>query len=401
LRTEAVVVGAGPAGLIAAEELARRGFGVKVFEEHGAIGEPRHCAGVLSVEGLRRLNVESHHDFVQQDVRGGTAYSPGGIAITIPGGRTRAYAVDRSAFDRYLADSARDQGAEIETGRRVREFLVRDGRVAGVVCGEHATECGLVIDCEGAGGVLARSFGLPRPSEGVLAGVNVELRGVEVEPKMVEIWLGEKVAPGLFAWVIPVGEDAVRCGLACGRGDAREMLRGFLRRRFGEIEHPETRVWPVLTGGPVSKTFGDGLLLVGDVAAQTKPTTGGGVMLGGLCAVEAARAAAEALEAGDASAGFLSRYERSWRAALGKEFSTMLSVRRFLNRIPDDRMDRLFESVKASGLEPALGGLVEEGDMDMQSGVLRSALGNPGLLRVAVECLGRVALGELRALFNL
>jgi len=167
------------------------------------------------------------------------------------------------------------------------------------------------------------------------------------------------------------------------------------------VEHSETRVWPVLTGGPVSKTFGDGLLLVGDVAAQTKPTTGGGVILGSLCAVEAARTAAEALEAGDTSARFLSRYERSWRAALEREFSTMLSVRRFLNRIPDDRMDRLFESVKSSGLEPALGGLVEEGDMDMQSGVLRSALGNPGLLRVAVECLGRVALGELRALFNL
>jgi digeranylgeranylglycerophospholipid reductase len=401
LRTEAVVVGAGPAGLIAAGELARRGFVVKVFEEHGAIGEPRHCAGVLSVEGLRTLNIEPHHDFVQKEVRGGTAYSPGGTAITMPGSRTRAYAVDRSAFDRHLADSARDHGAEIETGRRVREFLVRDGRVAGVVCGEHATECGLVIDCEGAGGVLARSIGFPRPSEGVLAGVNAELRGVEVEPQMVEVWLGKNVAPGLFAWVIPVGAGAARCGLACGRGDAREMLRGFLRRRFGEIEYSESRVWPVLTGGPVSKTFSDGLLLAGDVAAQTKPTTGGGVILGGLCAVEAARTAAEALEAADTSARFLSRYERSWRAALGREFSTMLSVRRFLNRIPDDRMDRLFESVKASGLEPALGGLVDEGDMDMQSGVLRSALGNPGLLRVAVECLGRVALGELRALFNL
>jgi digeranylgeranylglycerophospholipid reductase len=328
LRTEAVVVGAGPTGLIAAGELARRGFGVKVFEEHRAIGEPRHCAGILSVEGLRRLNIEPHHNFVQQDVKGGTAYSSSGTAITIPGSRTRAYAVERSAFDRHLADSARDHGVEIETGRRVREFLVRDGRVAGVVCGEHTIECGLVIDCEGAGGALARSTGLPGPSEGVLAGVNVEVGDVDVEPNMVEVWLGENVAPGLFAWVIPVGEDAARCGLACGRGDARGMLRGFLRRRFGEVEHSESRVWPVLTGGPVSKTFGDGLLLVGDVAAQTKPTTGGGVVLGGLCAVEA-------------------------------------------------------------------------GDMDMQSGVLRSALGNPGLLRVAVECLGRVALGELRAFFNL
>jgi len=83
--------------------------------------------------------------------------------------------------------------------------------------------------------------------------------------------------------VIPVGEDAARCGLACGRGDAREMLKRFLRKRFGEVEHSESRVWPVLTGGPVSKTFGDGLLLVGDVAAQTKPTTGGGSSWGPLC----------------------------------------------------------------------------------------------------------------------
>ncbi len=401
MRTEAVVIGAGPAGLIAARELARRGFEVKIFEEHRNIGEPRHCAGILSVEGLKRLNVEPHHDFVQQEVRGGTAYSPSETAIQIPGGRTRAYAVDRSAFDKHLANSARDHGAEIETGRRVKELLIRDGRVTGVVCSENATECELIIDCEGAGGLLARSIGLPRPSEGVLAGVNVEVGDVEVRTNMVEVWLGENVAPGLFAWVIPVGEDAVRCGLACGRGDALEMLKRFLRRRFGDVEHPETRVWPVLTGGPVSKTYSDGLLLVGDVASQTKPTTGGGVILGGLCAVEAARTAAEALETGDASARFLSRYERSWRATLGKEFSTMLFVRRFLNKIPDDRMDRLFESVKVSRLEPVLGGLVEEGDMDMQSGVLRSALGNPGLLRVAVECLGRVALGELRALFNL
>ncbi len=55
MRTEAAVVGAGPAGLIAARELAGRGFEVKVFEEHTIIGEPNHCAGILSVNGLKRL----------------------------------------------------------------------------------------------------------------------------------------------------------------------------------------------------------------------------------------------------------------------------------------------------------------------------------------------------------
>lgn len=401
MSTEAAIVGAGPAGLLAARELARRGFEVEVFEEHPVVGEPSHCAGVLSVEGLKRLGVDPRQDFVQQEVRGGTVYSPGGTAIRISGSRTRAYVVDRAAFDRHLADSAREEGARIETGRRVTGLHVVDGRVCGVETRGTTKQANLVIDCEGAGGSLARGLGLPRPSEGILSGVNAEVSGVDLEPGMVEVWLGEGLTPGLFAWVIPTGERAARCGLACGRGDADERLRAFLERRFGGVARSQTRMWPVLTGGPVERTFTDGLLLVGDVAGQTKPTTGGGVVLGGLCAIEAARAAAEALEAEDFSAGFISRYERYWKAALGKEFSSMLSVRRFMNKIPDGRMDRLFGSLKRSGLESTLEGLVESGDMDMQSGVLSAVFKSPVLLRVSAEVLGRMALGELRALFNL
>jgi hypothetical protein len=64
-------------------------------------------------------------------------------------------------------------------------------------------------------------------------------------------------------------------------------------------------------------------------------------------------------------------------------------------------MDRLFGSLKGSGLEGTLERLVEEGDMDMQSGVLRSALTDPGMIGVLVSSLGRLALAELRGLFNL
>ena len=89
MRTEAAVVGAGPAGLIAARELARRGVEVKVFEEHPVIGEPNHCAGILSVEGLRRLGVEPDNRFIRHEIRGGTAFSPNGTGIRITCSRTR------------------------------------------------------------------------------------------------------------------------------------------------------------------------------------------------------------------------------------------------------------------------------------------------------------------------
>jgi flavin-dependent dehydrogenase len=115
----------------------------------------------------------------------------------------------------------------------------------------------------------------------------------------------------------------------------------------------------------------------------------------------AAEVAAEAMEAGDTSARFLRRYEERWRRDLGREFSSMLGVRKILNGLPDDRLDRVFDSLKASRLEPTLERFVDEGDMDLQSGVLRKALTHPGMLRVLVASVGRLAVRELRGLFNL
>jgi len=401
MRAEAVVVGGGPAGLIAARELASRGVKVAVYEEHTVIGEPNHCAGILSVEGLARLDVKPSQEFIQHEVRGGVAYSPDGTPIRITGSRTRAYIIDRAAFDRHLAGQAEDAGAELILGHRVRELLVKENRVVGVMGKEGPVDAEVVIDSEGTVGFLARSVGLNPPENGVLSGINTEVSGVETEPGMVEVWLGEDVAPGFFAWVAPTGDDSARCGLACESSDAKTLLEKFLKRRFGETEHTVPVRWPVLKGGPVAKTYGEGLLLVGDVAGQTKPTTGGGVIFGGLCAMEAAKTVCSALEADDCSAEYLSRYEAAWRELLGREFSAMLAARRFADGIPDGRMDRLFGSLKGSGLESTLKRLVEEGDMDMQSGVLRSALTDPGMIGVLVSSLGRLALAELRGLFNI
>jgi len=397
---EVAVVGAGPAGLLAALEAAKKGVDVTVFEEHSTIGEPNHCAGILSVEGLDRLGVEPSPDFVQHEITGGRIYSPGGTAIEVPGRRTRAYVVDRAAFDRRLAGIAEDKGVRIETGRRVRELVTAVGCVIGVEGRGWSAGAEVVIDAEGAGTALARKAGYAPQKAGILAGVNVDV-SEDLEPNMVEVWLGSGLAPGLFAWVIPLGKGAARCGLACSAGDPFERLKLFLRSRLGEVRCSQPRRGVVLTDGPARRTYFDGLLLVGDAAGQTKPTTGGGVILGGLCAREAGRTAAEAVEAGDCSSDFLQRYQKAWRASLGGEFASMLAARRLLNRLPDGSIDGIFEALKGEGVEKVLRSLVDGGDMDMQSGVISAALKDPKVRGILMRGVGRFALGELRRLFNL
>jgi geranylgeranyl reductase family protein len=399
--TDAIVIGAGPAGLFAARELARLGVEVKVFEEHNFIGTPNHCAGILSVEGMKRLKLGASRKFIQHEIKGGRVFSPTGTAISIATNSIKAYVVDRVAFDRHLADLARDEGAEIKIGSRITGIIQKKDCIKGVTTSKEKIECDIVIDAEGATGKLARKLGFPQLRQGVLSGVNIEIKEVDLEPNIVEVWMGEALSPGFFAWVVPLFDGYVRCGLACNHGDPTSKLRVFLKQRFGINSFSEPLRWPLLTSGPVKRTYGNGILLVGDVAGQTKPTTGGGVIMGGLCAIEAANVASAALEVGYYSSIFLRRYEDAWKKKFGKEFSSMLAFRRFFNRLSDRRIDMLFDAVKEAGLEGVLKDLVNDGDMDMQSDVFMKALRTPSLIRALLSVTGRAAISELKGLFNL
>jgi geranylgeranyl reductase family protein len=397
---EVTIVGAGPTGLLAAWEAARRGVSVSVYEEHPVIGQPCHCAGLVSIEGLRRLGIDPE-GFILNEVRGCRLYSPSGIALEAYGREAKAYVIDRASFDRVLAERAEAEGAYVETSKRVERWLYDENRIAGVSGSGLRAEAQVSIDAEGASALLSTLAGLERPG-GLLGGVNVEVEGVELEPDLVELWFSSQLAPGLFAWVIPLDERRARCGLATASGEPYRRLKAFLSRRFdGEPRHSGPRRGILVTGGPISKTYLNGLMVVGDAAGQTKPTTGGGVILGGLCAIEAGRVAAETVSLGDPSARYLKRYELAWKSMLGGEFSSMTLARRLMNRLRDGDVDDLFKAFKEAELEGLLTALVEEGDMDMQRGVIKMALRDRRLLGIALRILGRVALSELRALLNL
>jgi len=383
MKTEVAIIGAGPAGLITSRELARNGVNAAVFEEHTTIGEPNHCAGILSIEGLRRLGVTPKPDFIQQEIVGGTLYSPSGIGIRIRSNRSRAYIVDRGIFDRHLADRAESEGVQFRTGCRIEKIQNH----------EEIVKADLVVDAEGVRGTIAGEMGFPRP-DGILSGINVEVSGVELEEGMVEVWFGDKYSPGFFVWVTPTGDGYARCGLGCKSGDPWLRLRGFLDKRFKTYDAGRPARWPILTGGPIDRTYGEGILLVGDVAGQVKPTTAGGVIMGGLCAMEAAETAIKALEADNTSSVYLKNYDDSWRAKYGQEFTTMLQARKIANRISDARMNRLFDAAKKAGLEETAEKLINEGDMDMQSQVIRKALTNPSFIRAGVSAFGRVLINE-------
>jgi len=380
--TDVLVVGAGPAGLIAAREVATRKGNVVVFEEHEEIGQPCHCAGLLSLKGLEHLSVPDDGPYVQNKVVGARFYSPSGLSFLVDREEPVACVIERGLFDKFLAQKATEAGAQIILNAEVKN-LERGKEKVIIDAGKNSFHAKLCIDAEGASSRIVNAIGLkPVNRDSVLPGLQYDLENVSIDPRFVEVHTGKKVAPGFFAWVIPISQSKARVGLGCKKANPKELLEEFVRRRFGNednLKRGKVRSGLIVTGGPVDKTFSDQFMVVGDAAGQVKPTTGGGVILGGICASIAGKTAVEAVSSWDCSAQFLSRYENSWKTQLGKDFRTMLLARRIMNRLSDQTLDKLFKIVVKENLQELFS---TEGDMDFQSSVLLKMLKKKEILGV-------------------
>lgn len=411
VRCDVVVVGAGPGGAEAARAAAGQGLRTVLLEEHRTVGLPTHCTGKLSGHAFREFDLPPA--LAVNTLSAAVFHSPGGIAVRVRRPSADSHVVDRVAFDQWLVARAAAAGADVMTGVRATH-AARDGgrlRVRGGYAGRTGTfeaEARVVIDAEGACPRLPATLGL-RPARAYAHGLQYEMRGVGgLEPDTPEMFFGRDVAPGFFAWLLPLGRDAARIGLAVDpRAAARPPVR-YLERLLATHPAVRRRVAgaavtrkvggriPMLTAGaPAAR---DGVLVVGDAAGQVKATSGGGIYFAMIAGRLAGRAAAR-YAAGDRRAAEF--YERGWRRAFGREVAFTAFGRRVINRLADRELDLVMRFIHAS---PAVRASVEaDGDTQYQSRIflplLRSlaaaSLRRPALLPVVGGALVRGMLVQM------
>ncbi|KAB3548006.1 MAG: NAD(P)/FAD-dependent oxidoreductase [ANME-2 cluster archaeon] len=390
---DVVVVGAGPAGCLAAKYAAKNGAKTLIIEEHASIGSPVQCAGLLSTSAIRECEVVPDSGF--HPITGAFVYAPDRRRIRISGGEIKAYVVDRRIFDRTLAENAIRSGADIlMRTRAVGIDIGRDAYGRGrrrvlhvVIEGElDVIEADVVIGADGVQSHIARWAGLDTPDT-VLSGAQVSTVYDFEDPRFVEIFPGS-CAPGFFAWAIPYHGSAriglaVRPGFGSGSGSrvAQESAWVHLKRLIAEHPVVSEKCAPgiagIAIGGiPISvpqQTAADGLLIVGDAAGQVKPTSGGGVYPGAVCAKIAGKIAADAVLEGDTSVRRLSEYDKLWRARIGGELAIGRRINGWMARLSDSEINRLVGVLDDDEL---LDLITRYGDMDHPSVVVRKLLMN-------------------------
>jgi digeranylgeranylglycerophospholipid reductase len=392
---DVLVVGAGPAGCVTARLLADGGHTVAVVDENEGPRPHVICSGIVSREAFERFDLP--RESILASIPGAQFVSPSGLAVHYKPRETLAHVVDRTRFDGRLADRAVDAGALVLRGHSATRARVLENRVElGIHAGgdQKVLRSRVLVIATGYRCSLHAQVGLGKPTDRV-QGVHLELPFQALD--RAELYFGTHLAPGFFAWAVPVGQGTARLGLMTRRR-GRACLDAFLqiepiRSRVasaaahgpGENGNRPPAVNPSSRGivqGPVQPSAADRVVAVGEAAGQVKTTTGGGLYYGLLGAEVAADTLNAGLRRDRLSATALYPYHTRWLKRFGGELETGLRLQQLSATLDDRDIDTLFRTLR--------GKLVVEMKrkvrFDWHCRALNLLLGEPRLQRFALKC---------------
>lgn len=378
---DVAVIGAGPAGSRIAFKLAGYGYRVVVIEKKKELNEPVCCTGIVSSECVRDYSIPE--SIVYGEAKSATIYSPSGKILQVRRVEPQAYIVDRAALNNLLAERAMEQGAEYILDRSVSGIARNPDRIVLETGQEKSRDAFL----ESRVAVIAAGFGSDLTEQAGLKTVGDFAVGVQAEIETdgideVQVFTGNDLAPGFFTWLVPTMP---------GRGLAGLMSRsrtGYFMKKFLSLLVEKGKIiagdydlhFAGLALNMLTRTSSERVLVVGSAAGQVKPTTGGGVYYGMMCADIAADNLHRALESDNLTAGSLASYDRQWKKALGQEIRLGHWGRTIFERLSDDRIDKIFDIISSSGIDKSL---LENSNIrfDSHGSVILKLIGHEALMR--------------------
>ena len=158
---DVVVVGAGPVGGHTANLLSKRGQRVLLLEEHNEIGRPFQCAGLVTPNAMKQVNL---YDTILEEVDGALIHGPSGTLVPVgTSGKVRTYVVCRKLFDEAVVKQSMVSGATLWLNSKPISAETQQDRVSLTIIkdGKEIFSPAISItpvDTNGAGDMYAGSF---------------------------------------------------------------------------------------------------------------------------------------------------------------------------------------------------------------------------------------------------
>jgi geranylgeranyl reductase family protein len=388
------IIGAGPIGGFISGMIAEKNYNVAVFEKHKKIGRPLNCAGLITPRVFNLLEI-SKSSIIQNEIKGANIHSSANHILRIESKKIQALAINRTNFDQDIIKNSEKKGAKIFLDSKILSAQKINDKIEIRTSKNEDIKCKILIGADGPHSLTRDRFDFPKPYE-FLRAIGAEVTNVNLNSDFVDIFVGTKIAPGFFAWIIPTNKDGTnaRIGLCISKiakHPPNYYFENFLKNKNVITILKDFEIIGAIGGiiplGYLKKTYTDNILIAGDAAAQVKPTSGGGIYTGLLCANHCANVAIEALLRNDFSSQILKKYQKLWQADIGKELLYGMRFRKMFNNLSDKHFDKYIEKFTNPKITDII---LKYGDIDYPSKLVKPLLKKaPSLLRLAPKVINK------------
>jgi digeranylgeranylglycerophospholipid reductase len=350
---DCIVIGAGPAGSVAAREIAEKGLSVALMERNRVPGNPVRCGEGVGIKGMKTsIGIRDH--WILTRIDSVSFIAPDETEVSLKDLGPESYCIDRTIMDRELMEDARTAGARYINNTAITEISCEGrGQHRRYIChgAKNQYSAPLIIIADGVESRLKRFVGWDYPfsMEDMESCAFLRLEHSKITQDTLRFFVGEDRAPGGYVWVFPRGEGIANVGLgilgtSSQPGMARKKLLDFIETHYpgGTVSHFHCGGVPV--AAHIRPLVKGGVLLAGDCAGQVNALNGGGIAYALYAGREAGRAVCAAYSGKKIRFGRLKIYEKRWNTYCGKNQRRSYALKTALLR----RRDTFFNDLAGS-----------------------------------------------------
>ena len=270
---DVAIIGSGPAGAMAAIQIAEKGYSTVLIERKKTIGVPVQCGEAITHYSLDHVNIPIKNTWIKQKVKG--------VKILLPQKKffystVAGFSIDRAKFDQWVTDQALKKGAKLCL-RTIMKSIVKQNKKWIITTNNEPIQARMLIGADGADAKTAKLLGLLQQKTYIKAFQYTFNKNDINFP--ISDWLCmsmDERYKGGYGWIFPRGDEF---NVGIGSTQATKHMLHMLCEQFNFNIKKRIKT----TGGLVPYHFSltgrvsDQAILVGDAAGLTNPVTGGGI----------------------------------------------------------------------------------------------------------------------------
>jgi len=285
---QTIIIGAGPAGLIAGRHLKN----ALILDKKKEIGKPVQCGEGISKNALKLQGIEPDDSWISCKIHKMERITPNGKVIGNFHKDAIGYVIDREKFEQYLARNAK---AEIKLNVKVVDLKFNNNLWEVITEGGEVFRSKYIIGADGPSSIVKRKV-FPENQNKIKFIPAVEYlikTEKELDAKTIKIYLDNEKYNHGYAWIFPKSKNTANVGIGSVGNFSKELdefLKNTIKKNYGDYNILENRSGTIpIANISQCDIYKNGVLLVGDAAGFADPIFKGGItqaMMSGKIATE-------------------------------------------------------------------------------------------------------------------